>query len=64
MKIIFRLLLGCMMFALLAVCIRAVACGEMLPWGVERIRTPCVWDQDEDMVVDEGGHNGLACAYV
>lgn len=31
--------------------------GEVLPWGVERIRAYCVWDNNHDMTVDAG-----ACA--
>jgi len=28
--------------------------SETLPWGVERIRAYCVWDNNMDMVVDLG----------
>jgi len=58
MKAVSRMLLGCMITILVVACIGGAACGETLPWGVERIRTPCVWDQDEDLAVDEGANAG------
>lgn len=32
--------------------------GETLPWGVDRIGSRCVWDNDFDMAVDEGANAG------
>jgi len=32
--------------------------GEVLPWGVQRIRANLVWDRDGDLVVDEGANAG------
>jgi len=32
--------------------------GETLPWGVDRIGAPCVWDNNFDMAVDEGANAG------
>lgn len=34
-------------------------CGsEFLPWGVERLHAQCVWDNNRDLIVDEGANAG------
>lgn len=53
-----RTLLVCMIAVIFMACIASVKCSETPPWGVKRIRTPCVWDQDEDLAVDEGANTG------
>jgi len=36
-----------------------VVCGsEVLPWGVERLHAQCVWDNNRDLIVDEGANAG------
>ena len=39
-------------------CASAYGEGEVLPWGVERIRAYCLWDNNMDMTVDEGANAG------
>jgi len=48
--------LGCMITVILVALVQVALCQEDLWWGVERIRTPCVWDQNEDLVVDSGSN--------
>jgi len=43
---------------LMAGFVAAVYGSETLPWGVERIRAYCEWDNNHDMVVDSSGSNG------
>jgi len=43
---------------LMAGIVAAVYGSETLPWGVERIRAYCEWDNNRDMVVDPSGANG------
>ena len=45
-----------LMLSILVACVGSVQGSETLPWGVERIRAYCLWDNDMDMVVDEGAN--------
>jgi len=39
-------------------CMIAHAQSEVLPWGVERVRAHCLWDNNMDMTVDKGANAG------
>lgn len=40
-------------------CFQVAAYGsEVLPWGVERMHAQCVWDNNRDLVVDQGANAG------
>jgi len=58
----FTILLACTLTVILFLaCVCASAYGdENLPWGVERIRAYCVWDNNRDMTVDDGANAGQA----
>jgi len=43
---------------LASACMIACAQSEVPPWGVERIRAYCLWDNNMDMTVDEGANAG------
>lgn len=57
MKLRISLVLSLMLSLLVAcACSQSVYGSETLPSGVERIRAYCVWDNNRDMVVDEGAN--------
>jgi len=57
-RMLVRVIAFILSFFIVMTCLSSVYGSEQLPWGTERIRAYCVWDNNRDMIVDSGSNAG------